>query len=223
MISKRDNLKLLDKRISQLKLKGKTVIAFDFDELIIPDHLTRIIAQRVSKPVDQKKLNKLGSCSFEGLKYLHSLIVGYDLEKYRRWRDRKVSRTKWGKGFRKLFEKIMPEYSIIIISSGLKDVCKSKLKKINFYVENLLGNEFKRVEGKITGTDLIISDELKGYIVRKLRRKYKIISVGHSLGDKYMLSESDVSIAYKPDIPDLAMYNVDSAEEIYKIIKKEAI
>ena len=53
MLSKEDNLKLLDKRISELNLTSKIVLAFDFDELVVPIHLTREVTSKIAKPFDK--------------------------------------------------------------------------------------------------------------------------------------------------------------------------
>ncbi|MBR9676551.1 hypothetical protein GOV04_00225 [Candidatus Woesearchaeota archaeon] len=222
MLSKADNLILLTKRISELNLKSNVVLAFDFDELVVPIHLTREVAQRVSKPLDKKLLKNLGSCSFEGIIYLQSLIYEYNFEEYEQIRDRIVEKTSWTNGFNKLLGKLQEKYSVIFISSGIKNICEAKLKEIDFDMKNILACEFRIENNKITGSNLIISDELKGFIAKTLKKKYKVIAIGHGLGDKIMLDNSDVSISVNSEIPNLAKYNLKSAEEVLKIIEKEA-
>ena len=53
-----------------------------------------------------------------------------------------------------------------------------------------------------------------------LRKEYKIIGVGHGIGDKFMLEKCDVSISFNAKIPGLAQYNVGSVDEIREIIEK---
>jgi phosphoserine phosphatase len=222
MLSEADNLKLLDKRISELNLKGKIILSFDFDELVVPIHLTRVVTQKVSKSIDKKLLEELGSCSFEGIRYLNSLVYGYDLERYRQIRNDVAEETTWTKGFDNLLIKLSKKYSVIFVSSGLKDICEAKLREINFDPRNILADEFKIENNKIAGSNLVISDELKGYIIKELKKNYRVIAIGHSLGDKTMLDNSDVSISVNSEVPNLAKYNVRSADELLKVIEREA-
>ena len=220
MLDKKENLKLLNKKISELNLKGTIIIAFDFDELVVPIHLTREVTQKVSKFLNIKNLEKLGSCSFEGIRYLNSLIYGYDFKEYQKIRDDIAKKTKWSKGFDTLLKTLMKKYTVIFISSGLKDICEVKLKEINFDSNNIIGCEFEIKNNKIIGSRLIISDKLKGYIIKKLKKNYKVIGVGHSLGDKTLLNSSNLSISVNSEVPNLAQFNVKSADEIFEIINK---
>lgn len=219
MLNKEENQIRLNKRISQLNLGGSKIIAFDFDELVVPIHLTREVTKAVSSKPDISKLNKLGSCSFEGILYLNSLLNGLNFEEYKRIRDKTTKETPWRKGFKELLQKLMKNYSVIFISSGMKDIAEAKLNEIGFKSSDIIGGEFEVSNGEISGTDLVISDETKGYIVKKLREKSKVIGIGHSRGDAFMLQESDISIGFNPDVLDLAEYEVQTPEEILKIAK----
>jgi len=222
MINKTQNLKLLNKRISELKLKGKVIIAFDFDELVIPIHLTREITKKYPKPINKIKLEKLGSCSFRGIEYLNSLAVGYNFKEYEKIRNKISKKTKWSKGFKELLRKLAKKYSLIFITSGMKDICESKLKEIRFNSKNIIGGEFAIKNNKILGSKLIISDKDKGVIIQKLKKRgYFVVSVGHSLGDKFMLEKSDLSISFNSKMQNLAQFNTKSPEEIYNIIETQ--
>ena len=153
-------------------------------------------------------LDKLGSCSFEGIKYLQSLQYGYNYEKYQKIRNQITKDANWTRGFEELLLKLQTKYSVIFISSGIKDICEAKLNEIQFNSKNVLAAEFQVANNQISGTNLIISDELKGYIVKELKKNHKVIAIGHSLGDKTMLDNADISISVNSDIPNLAKYNV---------------
>lgn len=222
MINKTQNLKQLNKSISELELKGKVIVAFDFDELVISIHLTREITKKIPKPIDKIKLEKLGSCSFKGIEYLNSLAVGYNFKEYEKIRDRMAKKTKWSKGFKKLLRKLAKKYSLIFITSGMKNICESKLKEIKFNPKNIIGGEFETENNLIKGSKLIVSDKDKGLIIQKLKKRgYFVISVGHSLGDKHMLEKSDLSISYNSRIQNLARFNAKSPEEIYRVIETQ--
>ncbi|UCD04509.1 MAG: hypothetical protein JSW73_02660 [Candidatus Woesearchaeota archaeon] len=220
MLDKETNLKTLDERISDLELEGNIVISFDFDELLVPIHLTREVGAKVQiKPKDNKILEELGADSFEGIKYLNSLRYGLDLNKYTQIRDNMAKETPWTTGFDYLLKDLMKDYSVIIISSGMKDICNAKLKEIDFNPKNIIGGELKIEDNKLSEPNLIISDKVKGYIVNKLQKDYTVIGVGHSIGDKPMLDEADMSISVNSKIPNLAQYNVKSPKEILDIVK----
>jgi len=222
MLSETDNLKLLNKRISELNLKEGAILAFDFDELVVPIHLTRKVAQKVSKPIDKKLLNEFGSGSFEEIRYLNSLIYGYNFEDYKKIRDKTAKETKWTNGFDELLKKLQENYSVIFVSSGMKDICEAKLKEIGFDSRNILANEFRIEKNQITGSNLVISDELKGYIIKTLKKDHKVIAIGHGLGDKTMLDNANVSISVNSGIPNLAEYDVGSAEGVFEVIERVA-
>lgn len=220
MLNEAENEKLLKKRISELDLRGKVVLSFDFDELVVPVHLTREVAQKVSRPIEKKVLDELGHCSFKGIRYLQSLIYGYDFNKYKKIRDKIVRETNWTEGFDKLIMNLQDRYSVIFVSSGIKDICEAKLKEIGFNPRNILADEFRIENDQIVDSNLIISDELKGFIIKKLKENYKVVAVGHSLGDKTMLDNADVSISVNSEISGLAKYNVRSSHDVLKIIKE---
>jgi len=117
----------------------------------------------------------------------------------------------------------MKKYSIIFLSSGFKDICWAKLKQVGFDLRNILAGEIVVVNNKISGSSIVISDELKGYTIRKLKENHRIIAVGHSLGDKSMLDNADVSISVNSNIPDLAKFDVESLKEILTLIDEESL
>jgi len=220
MLSKEENIRFLDKRISELNLKGDIVLSFDFDELVVPIHLTRVITRKMSKPLDEKIFKKLRPCSFEEILYQNSLMYGHDFSEYKKVRDKIAGETEWTEGFDELLKRLCKKYSVIFISSGMKDICEAKLKEINFDPRNIVADEFKVKNNKIISTNLAVSDELKGYIIRKLKKNYKVVGIGHSLGDKTMLDNSDISISFNSEIPNLAQFNIKAPNEIYKILEK---
>ena len=221
MLTEEENLQILDNRISKLKLKHKIVIAFDFDELVIERHLAREVGAKVSYEPDPKLIKELGGYdSLRGIEYMVNLRKGIQYKDYCRIRDEILAKTPWREGFKELLLDLMPIYSIIFVSSGIKDVVYEKVKEINFNEDNIIAGENKISGDVLDGPALIIPDRLKGYIISKLREKYKVIAIGHSRGDKPMLDEADVSISFRSDIPNLAQHNVNSVDEIRKIMEE---
>lgn len=222
MLKEEINIARLDERISKLEISGKIVIAFDFDELVVPMHLTSEIVTKLSKPVDEKMMSNLKNKSYEKIGYLNSLLEGNKYSEYKRTIKKEAKDSEWSDGFKDLLIKLMKEYSIVFISSGLRDVCEAKLSEIRFNPRNIIAGELEVKKDIIVGSRIIVSDESKGYVVKSLKSKYKIIAIGHSIGDKKMLDNSDVGISYKSRIPDLAQFNVNNVVEIYKLIEKSA-
>ena len=216
-----DNLKRLDMRIHSLELRGPVILVFDFDELVVLVHLTKLITRRVSKPVDETVLNNYGHCSFEGIRYLNHLLEGIRYTDYERIRDALAAQTPWRRGFKPLPQMLMKKYSIVFLSSGMKDIAHAKLKEINFPEQNIIGDEFEVYEGRIRGSQLVVSDELKGRVIQKLRQSAKVIAIGHSEGDRCMLQNATVSIGFNA-APGLARYNVRTVQKLRQIIETES-
>jgi len=220
-LDNRKNTDYLDKKIDQIKLNGNKIVVFDFDELLVPIHLTRKVTKKISKPVDKSKMKGLNLCSFEGIVYLNGLMKGQNKEEYERLRDDISKKVKWSKGFDRLIKRLCKEFTVIIISAGLKDICFSKLKDIGFDERNIFGGKLLIPDNKIEGSELVISYIDKGYIVKKLKANGNfVISVGHGLGDKEMLINSDVSIAYKSDVPNMADYYLDNISDLESLLTR---
>ena len=165
------------------------------------------------------KIKNMNLCSFEGILYLNNLMENQDISKYENTRDNIAKTIEWRDEFDKLIKELVKEFTVIVISSGLKDICYSKLKEINFNEKNIFGGEFLFLDNQIRGSKLIISYLDKGYIVQRLRENCNtIISVGHSLGDKEMLNNSDISIAYKSDTAKIANHYLDNIAELRSLI-----
>lgn len=222
MLNTQTNLKTLDKRISELELDGDIVISFDFDELLVPIHLTREVSKKASlKPRYNAVLKKLGASSFEGIKYLNGLMQGFDFNKYKEICDNMARETPWTAGFDDTLKYLMKKYSVNVISSGLKDVCESKLREIDFNPRNIIAGELLTKKNKILESSLIVSDVLKGYVVKELRLDgHKVIAVGHDTGDRYMLDRANLSISFNSGILNLAHYDVKTPEKILEIVDK---
>ncbi len=218
MLSENSNIDLLKKRILELEISGNKIFCLDFDELVIENHLTRDVTTKISKEVNKEKLKELGSCSFEGIKYLNSLFYGKSLIEYEKIRNKLAKESKWRDGFLEFFKKLSSKYSVVFISSGLKDICEAKLQEINFNPKNIIGGEVKIEDDKIIGSNLVISDKLKGYVIKELREEYEVISIGHSLGDKEMLNNANLSISINSNIEGLAQHNFKSFEEVWSVI-----
>ncbi len=216
-MDEKENRLLLDKRIEELNISSELVLAFDFDEMVIPTHLCRAVTTPISRNLDKAIVAKLGHTTLAGINYIMEQWAGTTYERYKQVRDKVISSTPWTQGFDEVIPK-MPG-TIVFISSGLKDVCAAKLSQIGFDERNILAGEFTVKEGGIYPS-LVVDEELKGYIVDRLREKHRVIGVGHSLGDKVMLDRSHISIAVKPSTPNLAQHTVSSAYELLDLIKK---
>lgn len=216
-----ENKRRLNERIRNIKISGAVVLVFDFDELVVPIHLTRTITRQLSKLVDEALLKSTGHCSFEGIRYLNHLLEGVKFDEYSKLRDKIAAQTPWRDGFKELIQTLSRKYTLIFLSSGMKDIAYAKLKEISFPTENIIGDEFE-IEGNIIlGSYLVVSDELKGYVVKKFRQKHNVIAIGHSEGDRLMLRNATVSIGYNSP-RDLATYTTATVENILKIIEEQS-
>jgi len=94
-------------------------------------------------------------------------------------------------------------------------------EEIGFNPKNIIAGELEVENDRIIGSRMIVSDDFKGYVIKELKNKHKVIGVGHGMGDKKMLENSDISISFNSEISGLAQFNVDRAESILEIIEKE--
>lgn len=214
------NQALFRKRIADLNLFTPLVIIFDFDELAIPIHLSRTITDKISKPIDEQRLKELGDASVEGIRYIQSRFQDYDYDQYCQLRNRISKETPFRTGFKELLTNLQTRFSIIFITSGLKDICLAKLSELNFDPANVIGGELNIKNNKINGSNLIITAQMKGEVVTAINKQHQTLAIGHSLGDKFMLDQSTVSIALNSKIPNLADYNVNSVKELQEVIER---
>jgi len=135
---------------------------------------------------------------------------------------------------KELIQELNEKYNIIFINLGPKEIVHAKLKEINFEPANIIGDEYKVENGKITGANLIMINRMKGGIIAGLRSdNYNVVAVGHDIDDLFMLHNSNLSIAYvaKGEVNPpqqifssannnrLALYNVTSTKEILNLIE----
>jgi phosphoserine phosphatase len=222
MLKEEINLERLNEKIRELEIDGDTVIAFDFDELVVPMHLTHEIVMKISAPIDEEIVSNLGGKSYEKIRYLNSLLVGNNYIAYKNLIKKETRMAEWTPGFKELLEFLMKKYSLIFISSGLRDVCEAKLSEINFNPKNIIAGELDAQNDIINDSKIIVSDKLKGHVINSLNGKYQTISVGHGLGDKNMLENSHVSISFNSKIPGLAKFDVKNPEEIIGLIEESS-
>ena len=125
-----------------------------------------MLFRSISKPIDENKLKQLGYSSVEGIEYIRSLFVNYDFKKYSSLRDEISKKTTFIEGFEKIIKTLQKDYCVIFITSGLKDICSSKLKDINFNLDNIIGGELDVSNNKIVGSKLIVTDKMKGEVIK---------------------------------------------------------
>lgn len=228
MLDKNENQRNLEGDLNGLYLPHNNVVALDFDEMVVGSsdgrgvHLTARVMDAVSEALteeDQARLNELGHCSFEGIQLLQSMAYGLNYEQFLFVCDAYAKNTPWRGGFDEFIKKISSLYSIIFISSGVRDICYAKLKEIGFPRSNILSADFKVDNGVISENRLIVSDVSKGEIITSLRQKgKKVVAVGHSKGDLHMLESADLSVSYREDYEGLSEIKVQTVDELERVI-----
>jgi len=229
MLDKPTNAQNLRNDVENLVLPHNEVVAFDFDELVVGPssgkgvHLTRRVMELMSRPmtdVDKKYLEEVGFCSFDGISHLQSMAYGKAYEVLVSVCDEQARKVPWRDDFDKLLRELSVLFSVIFISSGVKEVCKAKLKEIDFLGANIIATEFgSNSSGILIDNRVVVSEEDKGEIVSQLRRNgKKVVAVGHSLGDKSMLDASDFPISYREDTKDLSQNKATNIAELHKMI-----
>lgn len=207
----------LKDKVDKIQITSTGIIAFDFDELLVPIHLSRTITDNIAAP-DEEKLNLLGNSTRQGIEYIRSLFTGYDYLLYEELRNDIVSKTPLRSGVKELIEYLSANYTIIVITSGLKDIAQCALGKL-VPEENIIGGELDVVDNKITGPGFVITEGDKAEVINILSRHCNIAAVGHSASDQMMLDASNISISFGPDCK--AKYQIDDLIQIKDIIFKE--
>ncbi|MBP9695538.1 MAG: hypothetical protein KBD73_04010 [Candidatus Magasanikbacteria bacterium] len=219
MITKEENQSLLERKIGELHLKGDTVVAFDFDELVVPTHLTKAVLKDVSYPVDNEVMEIFEPYSFERVQYLMSCMIGVSMEEYVAARDRLVAETPWRPGFDVLVQALMADYNVIFLSAGLKDIIVKKIEGIGFDQNNILADEFFDKAGKIAEPTFVVHAEAKAFVIEKLKEYYSVVVVGHGMGDASMLKAANLGITLNATLPGVETQVAESADDILKIVQ----
>jgi soluble P-type ATPase len=219
MITKEENQSLLERKIGELHLKGDTVVAFDFDELVVPTHLTKAVLKDVSYPVDNEVMEIFEPYSFERVQYLMSCMIGVSMEEYVAARDRLVAETPWRPGFDTLIETLMADYNVIFLSAGLKDIIVKKTEGIGFDQNNILADEFFDKAGKIAEPTFVVHAEAKAFVIEKLKEYYSVVAIGHGMGDAPMLKAENLGITLNATLPGIETKVAESADDILKIVQ----
>src|SRR3989338_4889933 len=141
MLTAQENQERLEQKIAQLRLSGKWVLCFDFDELIVPVHLCHLVTDQISKPIDEKRFAMLGKSSFVGISYLRSLFYGCDFATYEQIRNKECDKTPFREGFLEMLCELRRKYAILFITSGLADVCAQKVFEAGFLPKDVIGGE----------------------------------------------------------------------------------
>jgi phosphoserine phosphatase len=219
MITKEENQSLLERKIGELHLKGDTVVAFDFDELVVPTHLTKAVLKDVSYPVDNEVMEIFEPYSFERVQYLMSCMIGVSMEEYVAARDRLVAETPWRPDFDTLIETLMVDYNVIFLSAGLKDIIVKKTEGIEFDQNNILADEFFDKAGKIAEPTFVVHAEAKAFVIEKLKEYYSVVAIGHGMGDAPMLKAANLGITLNATLPGVDTQVAESADDILKIVQ----
>lgn len=211
------NADLIENDLKHLKLDNSmTVVAFDFDQLIVQAHLTLDITSQLSAP----KKKSINPHDFNGLYYLDGLMSGVQYDAYAKIRDEIAANTSFRFGFDDLIKDLLGKVNVVVISSGLKDICYSKLKEVDLEETQIIAGELLAQNGVLLGSKKVISSEDKGDVINHLKKRgYKTIAVGHSRGDEYMVSNSDVGIVFSSK-EIRSSHHATNVEELKEIIEK---
>jgi len=173
--------------------KATVLLAMDFDECAIDEHLSRQVTlfyehrghltPEDKKNFDLKSIVKLFSV-YQGLKLEEFSLKIKDIAQHIHWR----------KGFIKFFQELQTGSNIfpVFISSGLLDAAKIALKQIGIEKIAVIAAEITTdSQNIIQGAYSIISDQDKKLVIAELQKRHhfeKVVTVGHSAGDVLLIA-----------------------------------
>jgi phosphoserine phosphatase len=165
----------------------KILLAMDFDECAPYQHFSEMIIRHYWNRgvIDQ---DCLGDNSVIGIARLFNCYVGLSKEEFEHTLKRLSKQLEWKEGFTEIFKKILQKKSIfpIFVSSGITEAVRYALRTIGFESVNVLADDLGYREGVIYGPYTIVSDVLKGEIVKEivqLKKFDRVVTLGHSGGD----------------------------------------
>lgn len=206
---------------------GGVLVVFDFDELLVEGHLSRTVSEAFGKTEERLRIIKEhGDNTFEGMKELNLILKGYGYGALEIKKRPIVNGMAWREGAEDLLRKLddSPGYEVLVLSCGRYMPQYMKLAGLGLS-DVLVACEMEFVDGKAEKNKHIVSDDMKGYIVRRLRNSkvfQEVYVVGHGDGDVDMLKEG-VGIALNPSekAREAAKHEIKKLDEIYSIIGLE--
>src|SRR3989338_7074971 len=161
----------LDRRIELLSLKNGPVIVMPFNGLAVNGNPTKDFSGFGRAP-DGKKLEECAGKQFEKIRYLHSLVAGVEYQRLVDSDSLLAERIVLNQGFAEGLEALNARFNVVFVTSGLRDVCFARMG-LDVKPDNIIGAEYEvDSDGLVAGSKLIITDELKGYVVDRLKESH---------------------------------------------------
>ena len=216
----------IDAIIQESTREKKVLLAMDFDECVIKQHFSAMVTKHlwnrgiIEEIAEKNSVRKLTS--------LFHCYVGISRDEFDDLLEELFKKVEWKKDFIEAFTKtkgyefILP----VFISSGVTEIAKHALDSIGFGDTFVIADDLGYRDNKIYGPETIVSDQLKGDIVREFSEKKdfdKIVTVGHSRGDVELIKNGTegyrVSFRDQKEAMEAADVVIDSWSELLELLQ----
>ncbi|MCK4589460.1 MAG: haloacid dehalogenase-like hydrolase [Nanoarchaeota archaeon] len=224
-----ENKRRIDVIIKKLISKYKrnyagVLVIFDFDELLVEGHLSSTITELFGKTEERNRIiSQHGDSTFDGMKEMNLILKGYSYGELIEKKREIVRKMPWREGAEDLLKKLYeaPGYELLILSCGRYIPQHLKLMDLGLS-DVLVAGEMEFVDGKAEQNKHIVTDEMKGYIVRRLKNSRifrEIYVAAHGDGDVPMLKGAfGVVLNPSENAKEAAQREIKHLDEMYEII-----
>lgn len=194
-----NKIEVIANKINSQFSDSKCVVLADFDQCIVRDHISRLNTNYFSEnyPVDEDKLSygKSGE-NQEQVRALCELLIGFKVDVIKNNLANLVDETVLNTNA-ELFLSLCQKNNIplVFVSCGLEWSADELCRKHNLSGVFCIGDAFIEKDGVVTGVSACIGAEDKGMVAKIFVNTFpdrKIITVGHSAGDRYLVEGGSV-------------------------------
>lgn len=218
--------KNIEEVVSNAQPEQTILLAMDFDECATKQHFSRMVTKYYWERgfSDENALNDL---SVKGIASLFNCYVGLTKDEFSHQVKTLARDLTWKEDFKEAFAKIVsnPHILPVFISSGVTEVAKEALQTLGFNNVAIIADDLGFRDNVIYGPATIVSDSLKGDIVRQianLKQFNRVVTLGHSKGDVELIKAgsmgSKISFKDKDEAMQVADIVIESWTEVVTIL-----
>lgn len=217
---------LEEARIFAENNKGKALIVFDFDELLVSEHASRLFTHLTSSEKVRDAIIELyGDYTFKPLLALSNLKIGMSRKEYFEGLEKTLEKINFRPNALEILKYFLgrEDIKVIVMSSGSHSLQTEFFKRNNVNIP-IFACKMAYHKGHVVGSKVLYLTESKALFLQKVKEYKsfeKIFIVGHSKGDSAMMMEG-IGIAVNPDekARKAAKYVVNNLTEAKELIVK---
>lgn len=182
----------IDDILKQRTEDRNILVAVDFDECVIEEHLSRRITEHFAHRAEILEENKFLHGS-DAIKSLFAAYIGLTREEFESAVKGQVLGINWREGFLDMAEQLaQAPYFFVFVSSGIGDAIRIAATAAGLNNLAIIASEVKYdAQDVALGSQHVIADADKAEAVQKLMATgvfSKAITIGHGAGDVPLIS-----------------------------------